>query len=95
MRSDPKRRENAAMLLSTTGAAVSGAGVALLLGTALGRFGPIILGVGLIAHIVGMIARRRLQQAEGYVPAPWENATYWLCWALIVLLIGYISMELI
>lgn len=91
----PGRQQNAAMLLSTTGAAVAGAGFGILFGERLLPYGAAILAVGLFAHLVGMISNRRSQQSEGYVRATWEIVAYWLCWVLIVALLGYIAIELI
>jgi hypothetical protein len=89
------RRQNAAMLLSTTGAAIAGAGFGLLFSRLLQPYGAAILVVGIIAHLVGMVSKRRAQQSQGYVRARWENAAYWLCWGLILLLLGYIVRGLI
>lgn len=75
---------NAAALLSTTGALVLGVGVGALLGDAVGRVAWILAAVGLVAHLWGMTASRRLQRDRGYRFARWETAGYWLCWLLIV-----------
>lgn len=89
------RQQNAAMLLSTTGAAVAGIGFGIIFGERLLPYGAAILAVGLVAHLVGMVSNRRAQQADGYVQAIWEIVAYWLCWVLIVVLVGYIAIELI
>ena len=91
----PGRQQNAAMLLSTTGAAIAGVGFGILFGERLLSYGAAILAVGLVAHLVGMISNRRSQEAVGYVQATWETVAYWLCWALIVALVGYIAIEVI
>ena len=92
---DAEGRQNAAMLLSTTGAAIAGAGFGLLFSRLLQPYGAAILSVGIIAHLVGMIARRRAQTSQGYLRARWETTSYWICWGLIVLLLGYIALGLI
>jgi membrane-bound ClpP family serine protease len=89
------RRETAAMLLSTIGAAIAGAGFGLLFSRLLQPYGGAILIVGIIAHLVGMVTRRRAQASENYVRAGWEIASYWICWGLIVLLLGCIAFGLI
>jgi len=74
---------NAAALLSTTGALVLGVGIGALLGQALGPVAWILAGIGLVAHLSGMVAVRRIRQHEGYRFAAWETWSYWICWALI------------
>ena len=93
MKSDSDRRQNAAMFLSTAGAAIAGAGFGLLFAELLRPYGVAILAVGVVAHLVGMIGKRRSEEATGYVPAAWETAGYWLCWAVIVLLAAFIAAE--
>ena len=92
---DIGRREDDAMLLSTTGAAIAGAGFGLLFSRLLQPYGGAILIVGIVAHLVGMISRRRAEASQGYVRAGWEIASYWICWSLIVLLLGYIAFGLL
>lgn len=68
------RRENAAMLLSTTGAAIAGTGFGRLFSRLLQPYGAAILIVGIVAHLVGMVSRRRAQASQEYVRAGWEIA---------------------
>jgi membrane-bound ClpP family serine protease len=89
------RRETAAMLLSTTGAAIAGAGFGLIFSRLLQPYGAAVLIVGIVAHLVGMISRRRAQSSQNYVRAAWEVASYWICWSLIILLLGYIAFGLV
>ena len=89
------RRWNAAMLLSTTGAAIAGAGLGLLFSGLLQSYGGMILIVGIVAHLGGMIIRRRAEASRDYARAGWEIASYWVCWVLIILLLGYIAFGLI
>lgn len=53
---DASRWQNAAMLLSTTGAAIAGAGFGLLFSQLLQPYGAAILTVGIIAHLVAWSA---------------------------------------
>lgn len=88
---DPaERKRNAALLLSTTGAAVAGAGLGALLHEMLRPIALAIVAVGLAAHLVGMVGSRRVQQQAGYGYARWEIAAYWLCWALILILLAVV-----
>lgn len=89
-----ERQRNAALLLSTTGAAVAGAGVGALLGERLQWIAVLVLVVGITAHLVGMVGSRRLQQQTGYRHTRWEMAAYWLCWALILLLLVILAAQL-
>lgn len=73
-----------AVLLSTVGAGIAGVGIGLLAADYLAEAGAVILAVGLVAHLVGMVGRRRAQAAQFYRPAPWEQWAYWGCWAAIV-----------
>lgn len=82
-------RRDAAALLSTTGAAVAGAGVGALLSSALERIATPLLIVGIAAHLGGMVGSRRLQAGGGSKPPRWATAAYWLCWALIAALVLY------
>lgn len=67
----------AAELLSTAGAAVLGAGLALLW-PRLADFAIPLLGVGLVAHATGMGLKQQLQRGQ---PQPWWSRTLvWMCW---------------
>ena len=69
-------------LLSTVGAAVSGAAVGAWLASDIRAYAGALLGAGLIAHAVGMTARHRLDRSEAPLPAAWQ-ALYLLCWLAI------------
>jgi len=67
----------AAELLSTAGAAVLGAGLALLWPQLAGLAIPLIA-VGLLGHATGMGLKQRLQRGQ---PQPaWSRALAWICW---------------
>lgn len=83
------RQENAAALLSTTGAALGGIGIGVLLGEELGRVGLPALVIGLFVHIIGMMGKRRVQAGGGYEFSRLETSAYWLCWFLIAIVLGY------
>ena len=48
-----------------------------------------VLGVGLVAHLAGMVGRRRIQHEQSDQLARWERVGYWVCWGLIAALIVY------
>ena len=35
-------------------------------------------------HLFGMVGVRRVVARTGYRPVGWEQAGYWLCWAVIL-----------
>ena len=78
------RAVNASLLLSTVGAGVAGIGIGVFADGRLENAGVPILVIGLAAHVVGMVARRRIQSAQLYRPVLWEQIAYWGCWAAIV-----------
>ncbi len=89
------RQQNAAMLLSTTGAALGGVGVGVLLSDFLGGLGIAILLIGLLAHGVGMLGRRRAQRAQGHDYSRAELGAYWLCWVLIAIVLVYVAARVV
>jgi len=84
-------RVKKAELLSSLGAGVLGAGIALLLPNQLAPYAIPILLLGLISHAVGMSQKHRLEQKGEIVRIWWAETLYWLCWlalaALLVLII--------
>jgi hypothetical protein len=77
-------------LLSSLGAGVLGAGIALLLPNQLVPYAIPILLLGLISHAVGMSQKHGLEQQGEVVRVWWAEALYWLCWlglAVLLLLI--------
>lgn len=86
-----ERQRNAALLLSTIGAAVAGAGAGALLSELVQPVAVLVLLVGIVAHLVGMVGSRRIQRQTGYRASRWEMAAYWLCWALILLLLVVVA----
>jgi hypothetical protein len=81
-------RVKKAELLSSLGAGVLGAGIALLLENLLTPYAIPILVLGLISHAVGMFQKHGLEGQDQAVRVWWAEALYWLCWlALIGLLV--------
>lgn len=77
-----------AELLSSLGAGVLGAGIALLLANFLTTYAIPILLIGLISHAAGMSRKHGLEGQNQNVRLGWAEVLYWFCWlALIALLI--------
>ena len=77
-------RTKAADVLSVLGAAVLGAGLALLAPGLLAGVAPHLVAVGLLVHGAGMTLRHRLDQRAGPLTW-WERALFWSCWAALAL----------
>lgn len=84
-----QRRQNAAILLSSVGAAIAGAGVGMMAVSSPVGLKWTVLVVGVVAHLAGMVGRRRIQNEQSYELALWEHIGYWVCWAAIVAVAGY------
>lgn len=80
-----------AELLSSIGAGVLGAGIALLLAKFLVPYVIPILLIGLISHAAGMSRKHALEGQNQSVRLGWAEALYWFCWlalaALLVLIV--------
>ena len=88
-------RVKKAELLSSLGAGVLGAGIALLLPNQLAPYAIPILLLGLISHAVGMSQKHGLDQQGEVVRVWWVEALYWLCWlALVALLLLIVIRQL-
>lgn len=72
-------RLKGAELLSSIGAVVVGAGLALVFADVLDAYKLPILIFGLVAHAFGMFRKHRLERQET-VLAWWAEVLYWLCW---------------
>jgi hypothetical protein len=76
-----------AELLSSVGAGVLGAGLALLLAEALAHYAVAILLIGLVAHAFGMFQKHRLERQADGARVWWAEVFYWLCWLAIAALV--------
>lgn len=75
-------------LLSSVGAGVLGAGIALLLVNFLMPFAVPILLLGLLSHAAGMSQKHGLEKQGQIIRIWWAEALCWFCWlALAALLI--------
>lgn len=82
-----------AELLSSFGAGILGAGIALLLPNQLAAYAiPIVL-LGLISHAVGMSQKHGLEQQGQVVRVRWAEALYWFCWLVLAALLLFIVVR--
>lgn len=86
-------RVKRAELLSSLGAGVLGAGLALLLPNLLAPYAILILLLGLISHAVGMSQKHALEQQVEVVRVWWAEGLYWFCWLALVALLGWIVIR--
>ena len=75
------------------GAAVAGLGFGVLFARPLIATAWPALVIGLAVHLFAMIGLMRLQVIEGYRLTAVERLGYWLCWAIIAVLIVYAAVE--
>ena len=78
------RRLKAIDTLSTVGAGMAGIGLGALFADAFAPVAAALLGIGLAAHLGGIVAKHRVDADRR--PAWWETGLYWGCWALIAIL---------
>ena len=69
-----------AELLSSIGAGVLGAGIALLWASILAPYAAPILLLGLLAHAGGMFKKHQLERHDESTRIWWVEALYLLCW---------------
>ena len=86
-------RVKKAELLSSLGAGVLGAGIALLMPNQLAPYAISILLLGLISHAVGMSQKHGLEQQGEVVRIWWVEALYWLCWLALAALLLFIVVR--
>ena len=79
-----------AELLSSLGAGVLGAGIALLLAKLLADYAIPILLLGLVSHTVGMTQKHSLEGQDNTTRVWWVEALYWFCWIALAALLLYI-----
>ena len=90
MEDAPAGRVRAAELASGLGAIVLGAGLALALPEWLRACATPLLVGGVVVHGAGMTLKYRLESREG-PPTWWERALFFLCWACLAALGGWIA----
>ena len=88
-------RMKRAELLSSLGAGVLGAGLALLVPNLLARYAVPMLLVGLVSHGIGMARMRSLEQQSHMTRVWWMEALYWGCWLALAGVLVYIVYSLI
>lgn len=84
-----------AELLSSLGAGVLGAGIALLLANLLASYAVPILLLGLVSHTVGMSQKHSVEQRGNKTRMWWVEALYWFCWLALAALLIYVLIGLI
>lgn len=82
-----------AELLSSIGAGVLGAGIALLLANLLVPYAIPILLLGLISHAAGMFRKHGLEQQGEVVRVWWVEVLYWFCWLGLAALLLFIVVR--
>ncbi len=82
-----------AELLSSLGAGVLGAGLALLAARLLAPYALPILLLGLVAHSVGMYRKHQLERQGEAARIWWAEALYWFCWLALAALLVWIVIR--
>lgn len=82
-----------AELLSSVGAGVLGAGLALLLAAVLQPYAPAILLAGLAAHGWVMYRKHQLERGAPATRLWWSEALYVLCWLAFAVLAFWIALD--
>jgi len=52
-----------------------------------------LLVAGIASHGWGMLQKHRLEAKADHVPAWWETALYWVCWAVLAVLLLLIGVK--
>lgn len=86
-------RVKKAELLSSIGAGVLGAGIALLLANQLASYAVPILLLGLLSHAAGMFQKHGLEQQGEVVRVWWVEALYWFCWLGLAALLLFVIVR--
>ena len=85
------RRETIETTLSAFGAGFIGLGVGLVLGIQQPTYGWPILLVGIVTHSLGMMYLHKRRKGHGDEQPAWLEYAYWLCWAILVLILGLVA----
>ena len=78
-----------AQLLSTVGAALFGAGVALFAASWLSDWKYALAGLGLLLHVAGMLGKRAAEGRAAPDRSIWEDTVYWGCWIILAALAAW------
>ena len=81
-------RLKVAELTSGSGALVLGVGLGTLLSRRTGRVAVPITLVGVAMHAFGMWDKHRLDASKADVSPAWVPALYWVCWALLAVVLS-------
>lgn len=79
-----------AQLLSTVGAALLGAGLALFAASWLSDWKYVLAIVGLLMHSLGMYGKRAWEKRAGMPRPLWEEIAYWGCWVVLAALAAWV-----
>ena len=79
-----------AELTSGIGALVLGVGLGSLFDQWFAPAATAILASGVFVHAFGMWDKHRLESASTARDDRWVTALYWLCWLLLVAVLGYL-----
>jgi ABC-type Mn2+/Zn2+ transport system permease subunit len=87
------KRLKRAELLGGIGAVVLGVGIGLFFSSFLNSFAAAFLLVGIVAHAAGMFQKHRLEKETTPLSIWWSELLYWVCWAALLILFGYIAVD--
>jgi hypothetical protein len=82
-----------AELLSSVGAGILGAGLALFIPDTLAPYKLAIVVLGLMAHAVGMFLKHRAERATSARRIWWAELLYWLCWLGLAALLMLVALK--
>ena len=86
-------RLKVAELTSGVGALVLGIGLGALFSAWVADLAIVITITGLALHAFGMWDKRRLERSSDSVTPGWVTAAYWVCWVLLVLVVGLLVLR--
>lgn len=81
-----------AELTSGVGALVLGVGLGANFASVFSGSTILVIVVGAAMHAWGMFDKNRLERKATGPEPKWETALYWLCWALLAILSGYLVL---
>lgn len=93
MARDNTARLKRAELTSGVGALVLGTGLGALFARYLAPAAVAVLAAGLLLHAWGMYDKHRLERGSEAESVRYATALYWVCWALLALVAGYLALR--